>query len=272
MRIPPFQEGTRTGGFQPYDNQHYEYSPIMSTYELTGDIYLGEVIKHNQNIAYWDYYTGKTSTLGYFNHLEADRAFGRIGKGVSQNFQYFPEQNLLSTALTEKTSLVALPQMKQSLLQRGVPYLVDIAPDPRVTLTTRCTNGEFVSQGVPPNDCHAVMSWQTPFALEALALQIKNGQGRDARLVGQMFMDHADKYIDITGNPVTYFLVRNPSIRDFGGIGIWWWTGWLNLAKYYPGHPNQKLISRLRDNIDSSIASAGLVDTFWRNQDNWHSY
>lgn len=273
-RSNPFNAGNFMG-WGTYDNQHYGLNSILGLYEMTFDPYMAEIIKYNKTIAYWDYYTGRASPfLGWFRHIEADRAFGRIGKHVSQFFQFFPDDGqLLDSNFRGKLTQIALPIVQTNKQNTGTAYFTTFE-DPRVGLWTRCEAGEFTGAGVTPGHCATVVAWQTGFTMECLAQAIKNGQEeKSAMQIGQLFMDDAHKYFDEqTGNPVTYFLLANPTIRDFGGIGIQWWAGWLNLAKYFQNHPKIGIINKAKALIDAQIESRNAVDTFWKGADNWKSY
>lgn len=269
-----FNEGNRQG-WEPYDTQHIEWSPLHDMYSLTGDVWLGDILKWYQSKIYWNYFGGRNSgTRGGWVRVDTDRGFGRSYKMATQSMEFFPVgAGLLKANLRDKMGAIFLSIFNQNKSQKGFAFLENQGVDGRIQLTTDCQSGNFVGQGVSPGNCNVVVAWQYGLLAEGVALAIKNGQNKtDAMAIGQMLMDDVDKYFAPDGSAKTYFLIANPNLYSQGGFHLSWWGGWFMLAKYFPNHPKQSVINAFKPHYEGFMESRTPIDQHWKNQDGWKVY
>lgn len=271
-------EGNRQT-WEPYDTQHIGWNSLHGIYELTGDVWVGDVIKYYQTILFWNYFGGRYSVPGGYNpyhrggwpRIDTDRGFGRTYKMATQSLEYFPyDAPLLKQNLKDKLALIIKPLMAQNKAAKGTAFLHEQDHDPRLQLSTDCVNGAFVAQGVQPNNCNIVIAWQYGLLAEGVALAIKNGQNKaDAMAIGQMLMDDLPKFFKPNGEAKSMFLIANPNIYAEGGYHLSWWAGWFMMAKYFPNHPNQAVLNAFKPQFNAFMESRNPQDQHWKNQDNW---
>lgn len=265
-----------TQGWDPYDTQHIGWNSLHSLYELTGDVWVGDVIKYYQTILYWNYFGARfdPQNRSGWSRVDTDRGFGRTYKMATQSFEYFPfDAPLMKTAMKDKLGLVFRAMIANNKAQKGFAFLENQGVDGRIQLTTDCQNGNFVAQGVSPGNCNVVVAWQYGLLAEGVALAIKNGQNTtDAMAIGQMLMDDVDKYFAPDGSAKTYFLIANPNLYSQGGFHLSWWGGWFMLAKYFPNHPKQSVINAFKPHYEGFMESRTPIDQHWKNQDGWKVY
>ena len=261
------------GGFAAMDNQHYGHNSVRGVYELTADPFLGDLLQYQMTLIYWGYYTGNAgSRLGWYWRTEAERC-GRMVKEALALLDYFPGdpvwQPLVDRTVT-KNREVFLAKVNSYLSRFNVPAIAHFT-DPRVSLYNNCIAGQY--PGV--SSCEVAVGWQTGFHMEAQAQFLQKGfDVVTAAAVADAYLNDVALFFDATsGQPVTYFLMRAPTIQSFGGIGTSWWTGWAELARLRPQHPSLPILTgTVMPYLDAALEGASVKNTYWKSQDAWRTF
>jgi hypothetical protein len=243
-----------TGGWSGMDNQHFGHNALRSVYELTADPYIGDVLRANMSILYWDFFTD------WMPYTEAERT-GRLVKEAIMLCTLFPdvpEAAPLRNAIAQK--LAAFRNMNNAFVsQYNFPAIASVRNDARVTLT----------QQFPNMDVH--MSWQSGFHMEALVLAARMLGDPNANLLLQTYLDRADKLFLPDGTPKTYTLMADPNQYTTGGIGLGWWCGWVLADRYMPNRPNHVLLDQqVTPRIRQAITPVPGV--WWSGDDRWRAF
>jgi len=253
---------TRAGGFVPgpttgwsgMDNQHSGHNALRSVYELTADPYIGELLRANMSILYWDFFTD------WMPHPEAERT-GRLVKEAIMLCTLFPdvpEAGPLRAAIAQKLAYFA-DTANAFVAHYNFPAIASVRNDTRVPLT----------QQFPNQDVH--MSWQSGFHMEALVLAARMLGDANAHLLLQLCLDRADKLVLPDGMPKTYPLMSDPNQYTTGGIGLGWWCGWVLADRYMPSRPNHALLDQqVKPRIRQAITPAPGV--WWSGDDRWRAF
>lgn len=247
-------------GWSAMDNQHASHNHLRALYELTGDMYYQDILRYNLSTLYWNYFTG------WFHNVEAERC-GRIMKealALCLLFPDVPESLRLKGKLVEKNKDVFLQRLRIEIPAHGYGVatvsLFDSC-DPRVMGGRQCN---------PQNPNIIVAGWQTGFHLE---FQAKLHElGWDTQTTGEIlksYLDSYEFYFLPNGEPITYFLVTDPKTFETGGIGIYWWAGWLRAASVLPNHPSSQKIQDSTAGLLKAELDRIRSGKFWSDQDRW---
>ena len=140
-----------------------------------------------------------------------------------------------------------------------VAAIDDVRNDGRVPLTI-----EYPDEPV-------AVGWQTGFHMEFQALAYENGwDPSTAAGIMDDYLKDSDKYFDATGQPVTYFLMADPSAREFGGIGEGWWAGWVRAAQTRPSSDGaDRILNSFTPRLRSALTPGS---NYWGNGDRWRCF
>lgn len=257
------QWNTRAGAFVPgntsgwagMDNQHFGHNAVRAAYELTADPFLGDLLRANLSIAYWDFFTD------WMPATEAERT-GRCLKEAVLLYSLFPdapEAPALRTAIERKLQVFA-----NTALQFDQRYsfaaIAAVHDDVRVPL----------SQQFPGQDVH--MSWQAGFHLEAMVQARRILANPYAEAILRHYLDHAHQLFVADGTPKTYTLMSDPTQFSTGGIGHAWWTGWVLADQVFPSNQNHALLQdRLRPLVRTALTPT-VPGTLWWANDRWRCF
>lgn len=235
------------GGWGSSDNQHLSNNHLRYLYQITLDPYFEDMLKYYMTIDYWDFFTA------WMNSVEAERAT-RLVKDALELCEMFPsepEAIVLREKIQQKMGIYN-NAIQENIARFGIAGVAPFnACDPRVNNGVWCP-----SSG--PSDIVSV-GWQTGFHMELQAMSTNN----------LAYLDHAHHYFLPDGTPKTYFVFPSPESYVTGGIGIYWWSGWIILALKNPNHPNSSFIlNSVKPLIDSHFATSG----FWSSNDGWKAW
>lgn len=255
---------TGLDGWGGDDNQHWQANHLRSMYELTGDAYLGDVLRYYAtSVIGWDFFTRWES------HIEAERGCRTMKEAYAlcQLFKGTPEVGMLAPLVQQK-GLNYDASVSAIRAQYGIAGCSPFnACDPRVPGQNDPTTGQPINWcpvTVPPttNAPIVCVAWQVGFHLEWEWLRATP----DMR-----YLDDAHTYFLADGTPKIYMLFTDPNQYTTGGIGIQWLSPWIMLAQKYPNHPNSPFILTLvKQRI--SVAIEANTHNFFSDQDGWRSF
>lgn len=226
-RTGSFQAGN-FGGWGGMDNQHYGNNHVRYAYELTGDVVLEDWLKYKLSEVTWNYFTD------WLNHTEAERAFGRSTKeaiALTELFPDLPETALLKPRI--QTKLQAQMNGTTNTITRfghTGNNLFD-GCDPRVNGAIWCPLQQQLGLGPIVQ-----VGWQTGFVQEVWSMVEKP----DLR-----YLAAAEEFFRPDGTPKTYWPITNPGDNTVGGIGIEWWSGWVQVALKNPKSPGADFVLKV---------------------------
>lgn len=214
---------------------------------MTLDPYLEDLLRYYLTLDCWNFFTR------WMNNIEAERATRTVKDALElcDMFPNEPEAIVLRQKVNQKVGNYN-SAVEANKVRFGVAGCAPFdACDPRVNNGIWCP-----SSG--PNDIVSV-GWQTGFHMELQAMTTNN----------LSYLDDAHHYFLPNGTPKTYFLFPDPNQYVTGGIGIYWWAGWIILALKNPEHPNsQFILNTVKPLIDSHFNTTG----FWSNNDSWKAW
>ncbi|MEZ4369010.1 MAG: hypothetical protein R2939_22425 [Kofleriaceae bacterium] len=244
-----------THGWGAMDDQHYGNNALRTVYELTGDAYLHDLLVAHESLVIWGYLTR------YAASTSAERA-GRIMKEAILLYALDddgPSAAELRRRTIAKNADTFLRLVDESVAAYGVPAIATVRDDGRVSLTT-----EFPGEDVS-------MAWQTGFHMEFQRLALVAGwDPATAETIGRAYLAAAPTafFDPTTGEPTTYFLMRDPSHRTTGGIGETWWAGWLSLAQRLADAPGAQVVrDAYGPRLDGQLTAPAGV--WWLDADAW---
>lgn len=244
-------------GWTGHDNQHISNNHLRTMYELTGDPYLQDLCHYYVTILYWNFFTRR------FNSAEAERC-GRSMKEALAHALLFPdseESQMLIPKIGAKMKEVFLPEAQYHV---NVHNLATVGP------FDACLP-QFLYMGACPTTGDKnilAVCWQSPFHMEFLTLMLDLGfEVQKARELAELYWNGIEKYFDENGVPYTYVVLTNHSNRVQGGIGLYWWSGWAQLARHMPANSR---ISLLKDVMRASFGV--LPGRYLSNNDGWQAY
>jgi hypothetical protein len=242
--------GGDRGGWQTYDNQHYSINNLLYAHMLGADPVIEDWLKGYLSYIHFAYFTD------WAPNVEAERAWGRSMKAalaLTDLFPDLPETALLKPRIAAKFQLHK-DAVSQSLSQYGhVSGARADACDPRIVGAAWCPLQ-------PPGQSIVVVGWMTGFVGEAQALD----PNPDLRYLAAF-----SEYFTANGTPKTYHQIINPEVFTTGGIGIHWWSGWVQMALKYPQAPgSQFVISNVKPLLESTRQTTGYFHTL----DEWNAW
>lgn len=256
------------------DDQHYSINSVQNLYELTGDPYLGDILKYYVSVCYWDYFN---PTYRAWHFIDADRA-ARTMKTACMLIQFCPdapEAVLLKNSVIEMNREEYLPAIRAVKAKYGLGFMVlTDACDDRQSLnglyycdpqhpTAQKPSEQFP---YPPGRQNPaiVVGWGASFMLEFQAYFHKLGY--DTATSKEVMLDYIDSYNwyfnedEIT----TRCLASDPSIKELGGIGHFWWSGFLIASQLFLENENaQKIQTIIKPKILQALEEARRPGEQW---------
>jgi hypothetical protein len=251
---PSFARGG-TFGWGAMDDQHYGNNALRSMYELTGDPYLRDLLEQHQSLLTWNLLTK------YMHEIPAERSARLLKEAVAlyQLIDDGPASAEMRSRVEEKNRDVLRDLVNEYRSIYDVAAIDDVRNDGRVPLTI-----EYPDEPV-------AVGWQTGFHMEFQALAYENGwDPSTAAGIMDDYLKDSDKYFDATGQPVTYFLMADPSAREFGGIGEGWWAGWVRAAQTRPSSDGaDRILNSFTPRLRSALTPGS---NYWGNGDRWRCF